>query len=555
MICPKCKHEVRSNIHICPYCGELVNVSKNNEQEKTIRTAKHVKSKIVDENQSSLVGGTVSKESFIKIKRKINKEKEILRKDYNNYIDYKEAKERALEEMSKPNSSKTRSILSSVVQKDNIQKSGTVSGRAVRKSNKTNNRNIKVVSKKNAINPIVSDAFGKKNSKDNKDNNIIKVSKTKSAIKIEKVDKKKNDKGYRVFNTLASMFVLILWVGTVYYLVTKPELSYYFYENNDYIKENNSQSNNTVDEEMAQYESVSKSGQVGGSTKDGVTSIVYDNQYLRQFTIKSESDIFRLISTDSIKQKDNCPANILQIENDIINNYGVTAVNLCEMDEDFALELKDVIAYIYNNYPRARNYLTNITLANVDEGSTFMAAFMPVFTFATSPGSSGYPAGIKTQILLNAKYFLDSNKIRNSVSYGSRSGYFPPNATRSSSVAHEFGHYLSYVAMLNSYHTERHVLVKYNQAELLSEIYSNFDEGRFSYALLNEAYDEYKREYPNDTFDEFRKSISNYAMAKDNKGNYIYDETIAEAFHDVFLNGDGAKVASKYIVNKLNEKL
>ena len=35
----------------------------------------------------------------------------------------------------------------------------------------------------------------------------------------------------------------------------------------------------------------------------------------------------------------------------------------------------------------------------------------------------------------------------------------------------------------------------------------------------------------------------------------IYDETIAEAFHDVYLNKDNAKDASKYIVSILKKKL
>lgn len=543
MICPKCKHEVRSNIHICPYCGGLVNVSKEKDEEKKIKTAKNVKSKIVDNNQTSLVGGTVSKESFIKIKKKVSKEKEILRKDYNNYIDYKEAKERALEEMMKDNSSKTRSILSSVLEKDNISKSGTKAGRAIRKPRE--NKNVRVVSKKDAVNPLVSNAFGNSSKK-----NVGKVN--EKAIKIERA----NDNGafYKRFNTLATVTVLGIWIVVVYFLVTKPELSYYFHEDSNYAKVY-SENNNTVDEEMLQYESVSKSGQVGGATRDGVTSIVYDNQYLKQFTIKDESEVFKLIATDSIKQKDNCPANIVSIENDIVNNFGITAVNFCEMDESFALELVEVIRYIYNTYPSARNYLTNITLANVDKNANFMAAFMPVFTFATSPSSSGYPAAIKTQIILNAKYFLDTNKINNSVSYGAKSGYFPKNATRSSAVAHEFGHYLSYVAMLKSYGTKRHLLVTTKGSEVLSEIYHNFDEGQFSYELLYQAYNEFKNEYQSYSFDEFRKSISNYAVAKDSTGKYIYDETIAEAFHDCYLNGEEAKPASKYIVRKLVEKL
>ena len=56
-------------------------------------------------------------------------------------------------------------------------------------------------------------------------------------------------------------------------------------------------------------------------------------------------------------------------------------------------------------------------------------------------------------------------------------------------------------------------------------------------------------------FDNFRASISSYAMAKDGTGNYIYDETIAEAFHDIYLNGNNAKPASRYIFAVLKSKL
>ena len=57
------------------------------------------------------------------------------------------------------------------------------------------------------------------------------------------------------------------------------------------------------------------------------------------------------------------------------------------------------------------------------------------------------------------------------------------------------------------------------------------------------------------TLDEWRGTISQYALAKDNSGAYIYDETIAESFHDVYLNGDNAKDASKYIYTVLKSEL
>jgi len=76
------------------------------------------------------------------------------------------------------------------------------------------------------------------------------------------------------------------------------------------------------------------------------------------------------------------------------------------------------------------------------------------------------------------------------------------------------------------------------------------------YYVAREAY----INYINDTnsnieFDEWRNTISDYAVAKDNSGNYIYDETIAEGFHDYYLNGDNAKEASKYIIKVLKKHL
>ena len=126
---------------------------------------------------------------------------------------------------------------------------------------------------------------------------------------------------------------------------------------------------------------------------------------------------------------------------------------------------------VKNSIATSIDGLRNITLANVSGGS-YMAAFMPIFTFVTSDTGSGYPVGSKTQIILNAKYFLNTAKIENSASYGSKTGYFPPNATRSSTVAHEFGHYLSYVALLNYYESEGVNYGRFNKSQSCKILFS-----------------------------------------------------------------------------------
>lgn len=598
MICPKCKKEVADKLSICPRCGTVLDkVKQNNTLNKkndsiTPNTKKDrvIKSKVVTTDETDLVGGVVSKQSFIKLSKRDAKKKETMRKDYVNYIDYKEAKEKEEEKRSKISKS-SKSLVNSVAAKD-LEKVNA----SKRAKETVTLKNEKNVVKKSEKVPVVSSSnatsvFGKKtkmsqeqiystkdiykeNTLNNLDNakesnqinennkffvnpgNAKKVDKHVSFMNITVEKKNSTDKSRKkdrmnFLNFVAYIVVIILWVaaiGTVF----KVNVEDYHFSEKDV---GNVENKTYVDDNLIGYNGVSKSGQVGGTSSEGRTSIVYDNQYLKVMTFNNESDVKKLIVADSVKQKDNCPSNIIKIENEIVDNYGVTAVNFCEIDEELALELRDVIRTIYNRYPSARNYLTNITIANVGEQYTYIAAFMPSFNFATSNTSTNFPIAIKTQIILNASSFLNESKFENAVERSTKSGYFPPNATKSSTVAHEFGHYLSFVALSNKYKSKQLNFVKYSQYSSLTSIINDFDNGEFSYDLLNEAYQEYKKEYPGTSFDGFRKSISRYAMAKDSNGLYIYDETIAEAFHDVYLNGDSAKPASKYIMKVLESKL
>ena len=359
-----------------------------------------------------------------------------------------------------------------------------------------------------------------------------------------------NNKGFD-FNTFALLFLVVVIIVAVVVMFTAASGKFYFSEKPPV--ESNEAINEVIDVETeTKYEAVSKSGQDGIVNGKGETSVIYDNQYLGQTILKSTDEVKFFVGLDKDNNRKNCTDEIKAIETNIENNYGILAVNFCELDLDFAKELENVSAYIYNTYPTARGKLTNITIANVDKSATYMAAFMPVFTFVTSNTSTQYPLGIKTQIILNAKYFLNTSKIESSVSYGAKSGYFPPNATRSSAVAHEFGHYLSYVAMMNYYKADNLTFVKVDDSALLMDVYNDFGSGNFSNELIKKAYKKYTDNF-NGTLDYtgFRESISKYAVAKNGNGAYIYDETIAEAFHDCYLNGDNAKLASKLIVEEL----
>ena len=601
MKCIKCKKIVPGNKSVCPHCGsQLIKKSSastkgasnkyikengadlvgstvtktkgsmarlDKPKQTTVRyrnTNKGSKNKYLTEDNSSLVGGAVSKNngSFVKLEKKPSKKKiqSIERKDFNNYIDYKEAKEnqeaqiRSINELRNVSKFDESDLSSKVVTTDKVRGSSKVGLASLKERGAADAAKMgaKTVSKfDNSLIKIARENKNKPQPMRQEDYQRQNVTVPNVEIVEVSVEKQKRKRNFKLeTNALSYSIVVALWIVAIVVLISSSNNSFYFSQNQSFT------STAVDDDAFTDYRGVSKSGQTGGSSSEGYTSVVYDNQYLAQFTIRTEQDVYNLISTDSKKQKANCPNNIKEIEETIVNNYGITAVNLCEMDEDFALELVSVVKYIYQEFPNARNYLTNLTLANVGDENSFIAAFMPIFTFSTSNSTSGYPVATKTQIILNAKYFLNNEKIKNSVSYGSKSGYFPPNATRSSTVAHEFGHYLSYVALLNYYETDQLNYVRATETSLLYDVYDDFNAGNFSKILLEEAFDDYVAETGStESFYEFRASISQYAIAKDSSGLYIYDETIAEAFHDYYLNGSNAKPASLAIVEVLKSKL
>ena len=286
-------------------------------------------------------------------------------------------------------------------------------------------------------------------------------------------------------------------------------------------------------------------------------TIIKTERTYKGVRISSSKDAIKIIKEDSTSQKSTCSSDITKLENHLIKKYGVTAINLCEMDYSFAYELENVIKYIYNTYPKSRGYLTNITLKNMDvHDSRTIASFLPTFQFATSSSMSTYPWVYKMQIFLNSSYFLNEKKLENVVKTSGETGHFPKNTTRYSPVAHEMGHYLSFVALMKKYKLNSTIYVTSSNQDKLVKVVQDFNEGYYSKEMLKEAYNYYvtDTEVPL-SFDEWRSTISGYAMSKDGYDNYIYDETIAEAFHDVYLNRKNAQPASKYIVNVLNKKL
>lgn len=335
-----------------------------------------------------------------------------------------------------------------------------------------------------------------------------------------------------------SFALVLIFIGVIIIGRNAGE-NYYFSDNSYTEKEEIIEKKQDVTSKKSKYKTV----------------IVTDNFY-EGVQLLEKDDAYDLISSDSVSQKKTCSKEIIDIENEIISKYNVTAVNLCELDVEFAKELSKVFEKVYIEYPEIRNYLTNLTLINAPVNENYIAAFMAVFPFASADTISSYPWVFKTQVLLNTKYFLNPERMQIGIDSSSKSGHFPPNATIYSPLAHELGHYISFIAMMKYYQTDSVLLVDNNNINTFYKIINDFSEGDFSLLMIDEAYKTWKQDTgKNMEFDIWRATISSYAVAKDNNGDYIYDETIAEAFHDVYLNGDEAKEASKYIIDVLKSKL
>ena len=287
---------------------------------------------------------------------------------------------------------------------------------------------------------------------------------------------------------------------------------------------------------------------------DGVTIVVSDNVY-EKASINSREYAKELITIDSDTEKEKCyDEEIKKIERRLEVKHDIIAVNLCEMDLEYAKELEKTVDKVFASFPTVKGYLTNITLTNPKDGASYIAAFTATQLFATTNSVDTYPHVYKMIMNLNASYFLDLSYLKDTVDSAERSGYFPKGASTTSVVAHEFGHYISFVALLRSTFLDDTLLLSKDNYSRYKKLVDSWNAGEFSSKLIDEAYNNYKKKYKsNISIYEFKASISEYAVATDDNENYIYDETVAEAFHDYYLNGSKAKPASLEILKVLKK--
>ena len=289
------------------------------------------------------------------------------------------------------------------------------------------------------------------------------------------------------------------------------------------------------------------------------TSIIKTDNIYNKIEINNYDEAIKFLKKDSNEQSWKCTHEMetLQLQNKIENENSIPAVNLCDVSYDEVEKISNVINKMYSKFPNIKGALTNISITNASTNSEYIARFQPMFQFVNpNENINNYNKVNKTQILLNSYYFLNEKIMSNPVSSVVGENWYVKDASWESTIAHELGHYISFVIFLKENNLENITFINAKNENKINELLTQFDSGNFSTSLLNQALINYNTKYET-TFDlnSFAETISKYAGSKDKNGTLIADETIAEAIHDYYLHGNECSKSSYEIVNIIKLRL
>lgn len=284
------------------------------------------------------------------------------------------------------------------------------------------------------------------------------------------------------------------------------------------------------------------------------TVLKTDNKYFN-IAINNTNEAKKLIHNDFSNQAWQCKNNaeVDNIEREIEEKLDIPSVKLCDIPVEKVKEIKNVIFDVYKLFPNIKGYLTNISVTNDQNKNNYVAYFQPIYEFANSTSDiNKYNKVNKTQILLNSYYFVNDNELDIKL----KDNRYVKDSSLTSMIAHEIGHYITFVSLLKSMDIKDVTLVTKDNEDIVKEITKIVNEETYSKNLVLEAISKYNNLYKtNITVSEFAQNISNYANTNNEQGEIIYGEIIAEAVHDYYLHHSSATKESLQIINTLNSKL
>lgn len=283
-----------------------------------------------------------------------------------------------------------------------------------------------------------------------------------------------------------------------------------------------------------------------------------DNKYSKEI-INSYDEAINFIKKDFIKQDWLClnSQDVDMIAYSVEEKYSIPSVSFCDMDLLEVKKIEEVIDRMYELFPNIKGALTNITITNASNNSEYIARFQPMYQFVNiDEDISTFNKINKTQILLNSYYFLNKDIINKPIEVVVGSSYYVDGATWESTIAHELGHYISFVTLLKKNNLDNITFITIDNYQEIELIIDEFNDGNYSLEILNKALNNYNNKYKTSmNVKEIASTISKYASSEDKNGNLIADETIAEAIHDYYLHGEDMKPTSRELISVIKELL
>lgn len=290
------------------------------------------------------------------------------------------------------------------------------------------------------------------------------------------------------------------------------------------------------------------------------TTLIDTNKKYNRINVSNYDDSINYIKKSFQEQEYMCYKNVdlSMIEYHLSEDYSIPSVLFCDLSLEEATKIETIIKKMYTLFPNLnKTALTNISISNASKSSEYIAKFQPIFQFVNvNEDINKYNKVNRTQILLNSYYFLNDKIISRPIEEIVGKDWYVEDATFESTIAHEFGHYISFTILLKSQGLSNIVFENIDNEKQIKEIIEIVNSGDFSNQLVNEALNNYNEKYnTNIDINTFALSISNYAAYKDKNNNLVYDETIAEAVHDYYLHENNMKQSSAEIINVIKKRM
>lgn len=299
-----------------------------------------------------------------------------------------------------------------------------------------------------------------------------------------------------------------------------------------------------------------------GLKKGLTTAIDYDKQFIAR--IDSADEARKAIADYGEMQREKYDnEKVIKIEKRLEEKYDIAAVNLGEIDIQTAKDIKKACDYMFKTYPELRGTLTNLSLANFPQSTSSATAITEAKEFIVNDEIEQCPFVMKYQIILNASKYLKRDKLLATCKEQVDIGHWPEGTNITSLVVHELGHQALDVVAMKEYGLLQDG--KFNGIYITEDNMDAFS-GYITDTLsanqevpkrvVEDAYQIWLDDYGHvGTQEEFRKSISDYALGVQKDGGISYTETVAEAVADVYLHKKKAADASKAITDIVKTRL